>query len=166
MDGGAVPGGDLHQDAGGIRLHLRARAAHEAGDRGGPVGVVDHHHARVERAGLPIEGLYLLPVVGAAHNETPAGDAIEVEGVQRLTAQQHRVVGYVNHVVDGPLPGGHQPGLQPRRRGSDRDVVEDARGEARAEVGALDPHLHALHGPDLRPCSLGGPRVLAPGRRC
>ena len=35
-----------------------------------------------------------------------AGDAVEVEGVQRLRGEQHHVVGDVDDVVDRPLPGG------------------------------------------------------------
>ena len=86
-----------------------------------------------------------------------AGDAVEVEGVQRLAGEQHHVVGDVDDVVDRPLPGGHQARLQPRRRGRDRDVLEHARGEARAEVGALDEHLGAgARGPSEPGSSLHG----------
>ncbi len=38
----------------------------------------------------------------------------------------------------GALSGGGEPRLQPRRRRRDRDVLEHARGEARAQLGALD----------------------------
>ena len=56
--------------------------------------------SRVERARLPVERLHLLAVVGAAHRQARAGDAVEVERVQRLAAEQHRVVGDVDDVVD------------------------------------------------------------------
>ena len=44
----------------GVRLHLRARAAHQARDRGGALGVLDHDHLAVERARLAVERLHLL----------------------------------------------------------------------------------------------------------
>ena len=78
--------------------------------------------------------------------------------MQRLACQQHRVVGDIDHVVDRALPRGDQTRPQPQRRGRDRDVVEDARGEAAAQVRALDEDLRALQ----RPLRAG---VLRPGRR-
>ena len=83
------------------------------------------------------------PSVGAAHDEPPALDAVEVEGVHRLAGQQHHVVRDVDDVVDRALAAGHQARLQPRRRRADRHVLERARGEARAEVGRLDDDLDA-----------------------
>ncbi len=88
----------------------------------------------VQRAGLAVEGLHLLAGAGAAYGQALAGDAVEVEGVQRLGGEQHDVVGDVDDVVDRALPGGAEAGLQPRRGLAERDVLEDARGEARAEV--------------------------------
>ncbi len=147
MDRGAVPRGDLHQHARRLGLDLGARAAHQPGDRRRPVGVLDHDHLRVERARLPVERLHLLVLTGTAHGQPAAGDAVEVEGMQRLARQQHRVVGDVDDVVDRTLPGGHQPRLQPGRRRTDLDVLEYARGEARAQLGALDDHLGAVEPP-------------------
>ncbi len=40
------------------------------------------------------------PSCGAAHRQSRARDAVEVEGVQRLAGEQHRVVGDVDDVVD------------------------------------------------------------------
>ena len=95
-----------------------------------------------------------------AHDEPPAGDAVEVEGVQRAADEQHHVVGDVDDVVDRALPGGHQARLEPRRRRADRHVLEGAGGEARAQVGGLDDDLDAL---DLaRGCR--GPPPTAAGR--
>ena len=111
VDARAAPRRDLHQHARRRGLDLRARAAHDPGDRGRPVGVVDHDHLAVERAGLPVERLHLLALARATHDQLAAGDAVEVERVQRLAAQQHRVVGDVDDVVDRPLPGGRQSAL-------------------------------------------------------
>jgi hypothetical protein len=79
--------------------------------------------------------------------------------VQRLRAQQHHVVGDVDDVVDRPLPGRGQAGLQPKRRGSDGDVGEDASGEARAELGNLDRDRSVVS--HVSPAL--GNRVLRPG---
>ncbi len=85
-----------------------------------------------------VERRHRLALGGGADDQRAVGDPVEVEGVQRLRGQQHHVVGDVDDVVDRALAGRRQPGLQPRRRGADLDVGEDARGEARAEVGDLD----------------------------
>ena len=109
------------------------------GDRGRAVGVLDHDHLRRRAcASAPSSVVHLLALARPAHRQARAGDAVEVEGVQRLAGQQHRVVGDVDDVVDRPLPGCAQPRRQPRRRGRDRDVLEHARGEARAQLGTLD----------------------------
>ncbi len=160
VDVGAVPGRDLHQHARRVRRDLRARAAHQPGDRGGPLVVLDHDHLVIERARLAVERLHLLAVVRAAHGQARAGDAVEVEGVQRLAAEQHRVVGDVDDVVDRALPGGGESRLQPRRRRRDRDVLEHARGEARAQLGALDGSPRRR----TRGRACRGPRSTAPAR--
>jgi hypothetical protein len=159
VDVGAVPVGDLHEHARRGVVDLGALAAHDAGDRGRPVGVIDDEHLVVERADLAVERGDLLAVLRAAHDEPRARHAIEVEGVQRAADQQHRVVGDVDDVVDGPLARGHEARLQPRRRRPDGDVLEGARREARAQVGRLDDDLGAG---DLA----GGAEVLRPRRRC
>ncbi len=92
-----------------------------------------------------------------------ARHAVEVEGVQRLAGEQHRVVGDVDDVVDRPLAGRRQPRLQPRRRGRERDVLEHARGEAGAELGALDLHLGA--GERAGAAGVLAPRLLGQRRR-
>ena len=46
VDVGAVPVRDLEQHARRALAHLRARAAHQPGDRGRALGVLDHDHLR------------------------------------------------------------------------------------------------------------------------
>ena len=141
-------------------VDLRARAAHHAGDRRRAVGVVDDAPCRGRARALRRRASSTCsPSRAAAHDEPAAGDAVEVEGVQRLAGQQHHVVGDVDDVVDRPLAGGDQPRLQPRRRRADRHVLEGARGEARAQVGCLDVDL------DAGDRVAGGPRVVGPRRR-
>ena len=141
---------------------LRACAAHQPGDRRRAVGVLDDDHLGVELTGLTVERLHLLALARAAHDQLRAGDAVEIEGVQRLAAEQHRVVGDVDDVVDRALPGGHQTRLQPCRGRTDRDVVEDARREARTQLRALHDDLRARHR-TLR-SGVGRPRRV--GQRC
>ena len=78
------------------------------------------------------------PCLAVRTIRAPSGDEVEVEGVQRLAGQQHRVVGDVDDVVDRLAAGGLQALDEPVGRGADGDVGEDARREARAEVGDLD----------------------------
>ncbi len=49
--------------------HLRARAAHQPGDRRRALGVLDHDHLLVERARLAVERLHLLALARAAHGQ-------------------------------------------------------------------------------------------------
>ena len=132
VDVRAAPVGDLHEDARRRLVHLGARAAHQTGDRRGPIVVLDHDHLLVEHALLAVERAHALARVRAAHHQPSARDAVEVERVQRLPGEQHRVVGDVDDVVDRALARGHQPRLQPRRRGRDAHVLVHARGEAPA----------------------------------
>jgi hypothetical protein len=143
VDVRAVPVGRLHEHARRPLAHLRALAAHDPGDRGRPVGVLDDEHLAVERAHLAVERGDPLALARAADDEPPAGHAVEVEGVQRLAGQEHRVVRDVDDVVDRALAGGHQPRLQPLRRRADRHALERACGEARVEVRSLDADLDA-----------------------
>ncbi len=125
----------------------------------GPSRVLDQDHLAVQRPGLPVERLDLLALARAADGQARARDPVEVEGVQRLAGQQHHVVGDVHDVVDRPLPGGRQPRLQPQRRRADRDVLEHARGEARAQLGAARRSISTPAG------SPGAAGILGPGRR-
>ncbi len=63
---------------------LRARAAHQAGDRGRPVGVLDQDHLAVERAGLPVERLHLLAL--GARGGPSAGRPPRGRGRRRAAA--------------------------------------------------------------------------------
>ena len=154
-----VPGRDLEQHALRVLLHLRASATHQPGDRSRALGVLDQDHLGVESPRLTVERLDTLTFACAPHRELPAGDPVEVEGVQRLTAQEHGVVRNVDHVVDRALPRGRESCFQPGGRGGDGHVLEDPCGEARAELRALHAHLRAAHAPRragvIAPGSLG-----------
>ena len=138
----AVPVGRLHQHAGGRLAHLGALAAHQAGDRRRAVLVGDQQARSASSVRSTSSSVVILsPGAGAAHGEPAAGDEVEVERVQRLAREQHRVVGDVDDVVDRALAGGAQAGLQPRRRRADRHVLEQPGGEARAQLRVLDDDL-------------------------
>ena len=136
---GAVPVRRLHQHARGVRAAPRERAppitpAIDVGPSSSSIRTMSRSSVRV----CPSSVSTCSPSRGAADGELRAGHAVEVERVQRLPGQQHHVVGDVDHVRDRPLAGGHQPRLQPRRARPDLHVLEHARGEARAQLGALD----------------------------
>ena len=52
---------------------------------------------------------------GAAHDDAPAGEPLEIERVHRLADLEHHVVGHVDDVVDRPHAGGLEPRAQPVR---------------------------------------------------
>ena len=134
-------------------------AAHDPGDPGRPVASQTSTVSASKLRSTPSSVVIFSPSRGGADGQRPARHLVEVEGVQRLRGQQHHVVGDVDDVVDRPLPGRRQPRLQPERRGADRDVGEDAGGEARAELGDLDRDRGVVGDLSL---ALGG-RVLGPG---
>ena len=139
---------------------LGARAAHHAGDRGRAVARRRSAPSRRRACGSGRRASRTCSPSRARRTvSSRAGDAVEVERVQRLAGEQHHVVGDVDDVGDRALPGGHQPRLQPRRRGADLDVLEHPRGEARAQVRALDGDLRR---PRASPAAAG---VLGPRRR-
>ncbi len=158
LDVRPVPGGRLHQHAPRRRADLGALAAHDPGDRRRPVVVGDDDHVLVHHAIDVVERGEHLARLRAPHDEMAAGHEVEVERVHRLAGGQHHVVRDVDDVVDRPHAGRGEPRLEPLRRRADVDVLEQPRGEARAQVGDLHLDLHAGH-------LAGRARIVAPGRR-
>jgi hypothetical protein len=82
--------------------------------------------------------------------------------VHRLADREHHVVGDVDDVVDRPLSRRDQPLAQPERRRANLDVLEDARGEAQADVGVGDLDARVvLRAVAAGRLGVGGCRVLA-----
>ena len=110
-------------------------AAHDAGQGDGLLGVGDDQHVGVELPGLAVDGGD--PFVGARapNDDAVLGEAVVVEGVERLPHLQHHEVGDVDDVVDRPRAVGGEPLPQPAGRRADRDAGDDAADVARAEVG-------------------------------
>ena len=151
---------DLQQDAGGRLGDLRSLAAHDPGDARGPVAVADQDRLGVEGALDAVERGHPLAVGRGANDQRAVRDPIEVERVQRLSGEQHHVVGDVDDVVDRPLAGRDQPRLQPQRRGADRHLGEHAGGEARTKLRDLHGHRRVVR----RLALAGGLRVVLPRR--
>ena len=91
-----------------------------------------------------IEGLDGLTVAGAADNDAAVGQALVVESVHRLTVLEHNVVGNINDVIDWTDAAGVQTLAHPRRGRLDLDILDNAGGVARAQIGVLDLDGHIL----------------------
>ena len=160
VDVRAAPGGDLQQHAPGVVLRppsaRRPSARRSTSGRRRPRSAPSRSRACASgrRASVSCSPSRARRTVRRAPATRSRSNACS-----GCAGEQHRVVGDVDDVVDRPLPGRHQPRLQPRRRRRDRDVLEHARGEARAELGALDAS-------PATPSTAGPARagILAPGR--
>ena len=125
-DRAGVPVGGLEEHGGRGRTDLRVCAADDAGHADRMLGVGDHQHLAVQRAGDAVEGHQRLPRRRAAHDEPVAGDAVVIKGVHRLPEFEHDIVRDVDDVVDRPDARGFQPPL---------------------DVGGGRPDAHALDHP-------------------
>ncbi len=134
----AVEVGALDEQVGGRVGDLAVGAAHDAGQRHRPLGVGDDQHLGVEGARDAVEGRQPLAAAGAADDDAAAGEAGEVEGVERLAQLPEDVVGDVHDVVDRALADRLEPPAQPRRARPDGDAAHDARGVARAPLGVFE----------------------------
>ena len=91
-----------------------------------------------------VKGLDGLAVTGAADNDAAVGQALVVECVHRLAVLEHDVVGDINDIVDRADAAGVQTLAHPSRGRLDLDVLDNAGGVARAQVGVLDLDRHIL----------------------
>ncbi len=62
-----------------------------------------------------VEGGHGLAGLGAADDDAGTGEAVEVEGVERLVAFEEHVVGDVDDVADGTEAGLREPLREPGR---------------------------------------------------
>ncbi|GBD46106.1 hypothetical protein HRbin41_00925 [bacterium HR41] len=140
---GADPRRRLEQHAGRLGAHFGALPAHHAGDCGRTVAVADERRPWRELALVAVEGGDALAAACRAHLDPCLREPREIEGVQRLPEQQHHVVGDIDDVVDRPHAAGQKPLAKPKRRRTDRHVLEDAGGETQA--GGVFAHGHARY---------------------
>ena len=137
-DGAGMKVGNLEEDCAGRLGDLAIASPHDAGDRHGPFPVADHEHVGVEVALDLIEGCEGLAGTRPSGADLGAAHEVVVEGVERLTRLEHDVVGDVDDVVDGAHAGADEALLHPRGRRPQLDPLDDAGGEAPAEIGGFD----------------------------
>ena len=147
--GGAVEAGrlevrGLEQDVGRPFADLGLLAAHDPGDRDGPLGVGDHEVGLLEAAIDAVERPDRLARLRAAHDDLPACERAQVERVQRVPEREHDVVRRVDDVRDRPHARGIQARLQPHGRRADRDVPEEPADVARTAFEVVDRDVHGL----------------------
>ena len=135
---GAREVGCLEHDGRRALADLGVGAAHDAADALRRLGVGDHEHRRVERALLPVQRAQGLACARAPRRQPCAAQPGMVVDVHRASEVVHDVVRDVDDVRDRSHAGGVHPRLQPERRGAHGHVLEDACGEARAELLVVD----------------------------
>ena len=154
-NGSAVEVCRLENDGLGVVHNLGVCAAHNACNSNRLVVVADGEHLVAQVVIYAVKSLDGLAVAGAADNDAAVGQALVVESVHRLAVLEHNVVGNINDVIDRTDAAGVQTLAHPRRRRLDLDILDDAGGVARAQIGVLDLDGHILvdvvaHALDLR----------------
>ncbi len=132
----------LEQDARGGLGDLAVAAAHDPRERDGAGAVADDQVVGGQGAGDAVEGDELLALGGAAHDDSAAADAVEVERVHGVAALEHHEVGHVDEVRDGPHAEGGKAPARLERRGRHMRVEEHGRAVVGAAVAVLDGDGH------------------------
>ena len=141
----------LENDGLGVVHNLGVCAAHNACNSNRLVVVADGKHLVAQVVIYAVQSLDGLTVAGTADNNAAIGQALVVERMHRLAVLEHNIVGDINDVVDRANAAGVQTLAHPRRRRLDLDILDNAGGVARAQVGVLDGHIlvdvvaHALY---------------------
>ena len=143
-NGSAVEVRGLENDGPGVVHNLGVCAAHNACNSNRLVVVADGEHLVAQVVIYAVKGLDGLAVAGAADNDAAVGQALVVERMHRLAVLEHNIVGDINDVVDRTNAAGVQTLAHPRRRRLDLDILDNAGGVARAQVGVLDLDRHIL----------------------
>ena len=136
-----VKGGRFQQHCGGGAGDFAVGAAHHAADADGAGRVGNQQVVGVQGALRSVQGGELFAGGGAAHDDVPVGDGVQVEGVQGLVEFQHHIVGDIHHIVDGAQAGAGQAVLQPPGGGADLDAADYRCGVAAAQVWVGDGDL-------------------------
>ena len=119
-------------------------AAHNACNSNRLVVVADGEHLVAQVVIHAVQSLDGLTVAGTADNNAAIGQALVVERMHRLAVLEHNIVGDINDVVDRTNAAGVQTLAHPRRSRLDLDILDNAGGVARAQVGVLDLDGHIL----------------------
>ncbi len=105
----------FEQDIGGVGGDLGAGVSHHPGQGHGPLRVGNHAHEVGEGVGLVVDGRERLAGKSPPHGDPAAPDSGKIEGVQRLSAFKHHVVGDVDDIVDAGHSHSGQPVNEPLR---------------------------------------------------
>ncbi len=138
-----IPPRHLEHDGRGAGVHLAVATAHDAGHRHRADAVRHHRHGRIERPIDAVKGEQPLPRAGQAGQEPAVAEPSAVERVERLAQLEHRVVGDVDHVVDGSLAHGLEPPREPRGRRPYRHALDDRGGKPPTGRARFDRHFDA-----------------------
>ena len=103
-----------------------------------------------------IDGGERLSIDSPPHHDPPATDLRQIEGVERLTALEHHVVGDVDDVVHARDPDRRQPVDEPVRTRPHSHAANHPRDVAGADLGGVDLHGDGSGGV---PTGLERPRV-------
>ena len=137
-DRGFLEVGRLQQNRGGRVGDLRLGAAHDSGQRNGPLGIGDDQIVGLKLQLRAVQQLQTLFGTRAPHDDPASTQEFEIERMQRLTPLEHHIVGDIDDVVDRPHAGGGQRVLHPLRRWTHPDPVNQDGGVARASLRILD----------------------------
>ena len=145
----------FENDSLGVVHNLGVCAAHNACNSNRLVVVADGKHLVAQVVIYAVQSLDGLTVAGTADNNAAVGQALVVERMHRLAVLEHNIVGDINDVVDRTNAASMQTLAHPRRRRLDLDILDDAGGVARAQIGVLNLDGHILvdvvaHALDLR----------------
>ena len=143
-NGSAVEVCGLENDGLGVIHNLGVCAAHNACNSNRLVVVADGKHLVAQVVIYAVQSLDGLTVAGTADNNAAVGQALVVERMHRLAVLEHNIVGDINDIVDRTNAAGMQTLTHPRRRRLDLDILNNAGGVARAQVGVLDLNRHIL----------------------
>ncbi len=130
----------LDIDVPGVVGHCRLVTAHDACERLDRFIVGDHADLLVDLDRVAVQQFERLALAPPAHGEA-AVNLVQIEDVRRAAEFEHHVVRDIDQRSHRTLAATGQTIDHPRRRLRLRvDVLDDASGEAAAQVGRLDLH--------------------------
>ena len=74
------------------------------------------------------------------HEDGPAGQTVEVKGVERLAVLEEDIIGDVDEIVDRAGPTSREPALHPLRRGPDPHAFDQPSDVARTPLRLFNPN--------------------------